>query len=132
MKTLRMVTAGVLLLAPAFGYIRIGYIEASSTTFIPLKRTDNKAIQFYINDKIVAGASSSAIGASVKVISDGSDPVTAIREAFAQWKTAVVVQQLHNRWLDGASADPRHEQIADSVPALAATAIQLLDDADIR
>ena len=53
-------------------------------------------------------------------------------EAFAQWKTAVVVQQLHNRWLDGASADPRHEQIADSVPALATTAIQLLDDADIR
>jgi aminoglycoside phosphotransferase (APT) family kinase protein len=47
-------------------------------------------------------------------------------EAFAQWKTAVVVQQLHNRWLDGASADPRHEHIADSVPALAATAHDLL------
>jgi aminoglycoside phosphotransferase (APT) family kinase protein len=50
-------------------------------------------------------------------------------EAFAQWKTAVVVQQLHNRWLDGASADPRHEHIADSVPALAATALALLDGA---
>ena len=50
-------------------------------------------------------------------------------EAFAQWKTAVVVQQLHNRWLEGASADPRHEHIADSVPALAATAARLLDDA---
>jgi aminoglycoside phosphotransferase (APT) family kinase protein len=48
-------------------------------------------------------------------------------EAFAQWKTAVVVQQLHNRWLDGASADPRHERIADSVPALAASATALLD-----
>jgi aminoglycoside phosphotransferase (APT) family kinase protein len=48
-------------------------------------------------------------------------------EAFAQWKTAVVVQQLHNRWLDGASADPRHEHIADSVPALAATAMRLLE-----
>ena len=47
-------------------------------------------------------------------------------EAFAQWKTAVVVQQLHNRWLDGASADPRHEHIADSVPALAATAARLV------
>jgi aminoglycoside phosphotransferase (APT) family kinase protein len=47
-------------------------------------------------------------------------------EAFAQWKTAVVVQQLHNRWLDGASADPRHEHIADSVPALAATAARLI------
>lgn len=49
-------------------------------------------------------------------------------EAFAQWKTAVVVQQLHNRWLDGASADPRHEHIADSVPALAQTALTLLED----
>jgi aminoglycoside phosphotransferase (APT) family kinase protein len=49
-------------------------------------------------------------------------------EAFAQWKTAVVVQQLHNRWLDGASADPRHERIAESVPALAATAGALLDE----
>ena len=48
-------------------------------------------------------------------------------EAFAQWKTAVVVQQLHNRWLDGASADPRHERIADSVPALAETAERLLE-----
>lgn len=61
----------------------------------------------------------------------GLDP-TPVRwyEAFAQWKTAVVVQQLHNRWLDGASADPRHEHIADSVPALAATATQLLDEAN--
>ena len=50
-------------------------------------------------------------------------------EAFAQWKTAVVVQQLHNRWLEGASADPRHERIADSVPALAASAAALLDEA---
>jgi aminoglycoside phosphotransferase (APT) family kinase protein len=52
-------------------------------------------------------------------------------EAFAQWKTAVVVQQLHNRWLDGASTDPRHQHIADSVPALGAAATQLLDDAGI-
>ena len=48
-------------------------------------------------------------------------------EAFAQWKTAVVVQQLHNRWREGASADPRHETIADTVPALAETAARLLD-----
>jgi aminoglycoside phosphotransferase (APT) family kinase protein len=62
----------------------------------------------------------------------GLDP-TPVRwyEAFAQWKTAVVVQQLHNRWLDGASADPRHEHIADSVPALASTATGLLDDANL-
>jgi aminoglycoside phosphotransferase (APT) family kinase protein len=49
-------------------------------------------------------------------------------EAFAQWKTAVVVQQLHNRWRQGASADPRHEHIADSVGVLAATAARLLDE----
>jgi aminoglycoside phosphotransferase (APT) family kinase protein len=49
-------------------------------------------------------------------------------EAFAQWKTAVVVQQLHNRWRQGASADARHEHIADSVGTLAATAARLLDE----
>jgi aminoglycoside phosphotransferase (APT) family kinase protein len=50
-------------------------------------------------------------------------------EAFGQWKTAVVVQQLHNRWREGASADPRHERIAETVPMLAATAGRLLDEA---
>jgi aminoglycoside phosphotransferase (APT) family kinase protein len=48
-------------------------------------------------------------------------------EAFAQWKTAVVVAQLHHRWLQGDSANPRHETIADAVPVLAASADQLLD-----
>lgn len=48
-------------------------------------------------------------------------------EAFAQWKTAVVVAQLHHRWLQGDSANPRHETIAEAVPVLAASADQLLD-----
>ena len=48
-------------------------------------------------------------------------------EAFAQWKTAVVVAQLHHRWLQGDSANPRHETIADAVPALAASADPILD-----
>ncbi len=47
-------------------------------------------------------------------------------EAFAQWKTAVVVQQLHVRWVRGESTDPRMETIADSVPVLAAAADRLL------
>jgi aminoglycoside phosphotransferase (APT) family kinase protein len=47
-------------------------------------------------------------------------------EAFAQWKTAVVVRQLHYRWLQGDSANPRHETIADAVPVLASSADQLL------
>ncbi len=48
-------------------------------------------------------------------------------EAFAQWKTAVVVQQLHARWLRGESSDPRMEHIANGIPRLAATAQALLE-----
>ena len=48
-------------------------------------------------------------------------------EAFAQWKTAVVVQQLYRRWERGESSDPRMETIADRLPVLAATAAELLD-----
>ena len=50
-------------------------------------------------------------------------------EAFAQWKTGVVVQQLYRRWERGESSDPRMETIADRLPVLAATASQLLDAA---
>ena len=53
-------------------------------------------------------------------------------EAFAQWKTGVVVQQLHNRWLRGESTDPRMATIADRLPTLAATASTLLDRLDGR
>jgi aminoglycoside phosphotransferase (APT) family kinase protein len=48
-------------------------------------------------------------------------------EAFAKWKTAVVIQQLHRRWERGESTDPRMETIADRLPVLAATASALLD-----
>jgi len=48
-------------------------------------------------------------------------------EAFAQWKTAVVVRQLHHRWLVGDSTDERMATIADTLPALVATAEGLLD-----
>jgi aminoglycoside phosphotransferase (APT) family kinase protein len=49
-------------------------------------------------------------------------------EAFAQWKTGVVIQQLHRRWERGESTDPRMEIIADRLPLLAATASRLLDE----
>ena len=49
-------------------------------------------------------------------------------EAFAQWKTGVVVQQLHRRWERGESTDPRMETIADRLPLLATTASRLLDE----
>jgi aminoglycoside phosphotransferase (APT) family kinase protein len=48
-------------------------------------------------------------------------------EAFALWKTGVVVQQLHNRWLRGESTDPRMATIADRLPVLASSAAALLD-----
>jgi len=49
-------------------------------------------------------------------------------EAFAQWKTATVVEQLHHRWVAGDSQDPRMETIAARVPALAVSAARLLDE----
>jgi len=55
--------------------------------------------------------------------------VAAVRwwEAFALWKTVVVVQQLHRRWVRGESNDPRMAHIADRIPALIAAARYALD-----
>lgn len=52
-------------------------------------------------------------------------------EAFAQWKTAVVVQQLHHRWIVGDSTDERMETIAENIPLLINTAQLLLDELDL-
>jgi len=54
--------------------------------------------------------------------------VSAVRwwEAFALWKTVVVVQQLHRRWVRGESTDPRMAVIADRIPALVAAARRVL------
>lgn len=82
-KSSRILLSGLALLAPAFGYIRLSYVD--SGTIIALRRNDTKSIQYYINDKVVKGATSTAIGASSKVVTDSSDPVTAIREAFDTW-----------------------------------------------
>jgi aminoglycoside phosphotransferase (APT) family kinase protein len=49
-------------------------------------------------------------------------------EAFALWKTVVVVQQLHRRWVRGESTDPRMATIADRIPSLIAAAHAVLDD----
>ena len=51
--------------------------------------------------------------------------IAAVRwwEAFALWKTVVVVQQLHRRWVRGESTDPRMARIADRIPALIAAAL---------
>ena len=50
-------------------------------------------------------------------------------EAFALWKTIVVVQQLHRRWVRGESKDPRMAHIADRIPALVVAARAVLDAA---
>lgn len=47
-------------------------------------------------------------------------------EAFAQWKTATVVQQLHHRWVVGDSTNERMATIADRIPQLTARADALL------
>ena len=47
-------------------------------------------------------------------------------EAFALWKTATVIQQLHYRWKVGDSSDPRMETVADTLPVLVHNATKLL------
>jgi aminoglycoside phosphotransferase (APT) family kinase protein len=49
-------------------------------------------------------------------------------EAFALWKTVVVVQQLHRRWVRGESTDPRMATVADRIPSLIAAATLVLED----
>jgi aminoglycoside phosphotransferase (APT) family kinase protein len=46
--------------------------------------------------------------------------------AFATWRTAVVLQQLHNRWLDGDSSDERYRDFGDHVQTFVARADALL------
>ena len=49
-------------------------------------------------------------------------------EAFALWKTVVVVQQLHRRWVRGESTDPRMATVADRIPSLIAVVTVVLED----
>ena len=53
-------------------------------------------------------------------------------EAFAQWKTATVLQQLHYRWKVGDSTDERMETIADGLPRFIQKAEELLSVEVIR
>jgi aminoglycoside phosphotransferase (APT) family kinase protein len=49
-------------------------------------------------------------------------------EAFAQWKTAIVVQQLYNRYLRGETTDSRMTELGLRMPALASGAAAILDE----
>ena len=51
-------------------------------------------------------------------------------EAFALWKTVVVVQQLHRRWVRGESKDPRMATVADRIPSLIAAALNVLEESE--
>lgn len=48
-------------------------------------------------------------------------------DAFAQWKTGVVVQQLSHRWKMGDSSNDHHETVAERLPQLIEAAQSLLD-----
>jgi aminoglycoside phosphotransferase (APT) family kinase protein len=62
----------------------------------------------------------------------GADPAAARWwEAFALWKTVVVVVQLHRRWVRGESTDPRMARIADRAPCLVRAALVVLDSAGL-
>ena len=58
----------------------------------------------------------------------GADPgAVSWWEAFALWKTVVVVVQLHRRWVRGESKDPRMATVADRIPSLIAAATAVLE-----
>ena len=62
----------------------------------------------------------------------GADPAAVSWwEAFALWKTVVVVVQLHRRWVRGESTDPRMAHIADRAPCLVRAAQVVLEQAGI-
>lgn len=48
-------------------------------------------------------------------------------EAFGTWKTAVVLEQLYQRWVRGESTDPRMQERGEPVPRVCARAAMLLD-----
>jgi aminoglycoside phosphotransferase (APT) family kinase protein len=52
-------------------------------------------------------------------------------EAFACWKTAVILQQLYTRYLRGESTDERMGTRGDLIPGQARRAMMILDDAGL-
>src|SRR6202035_2781600 len=52
-------------------------------------------------------------------------------EAFACWKTAVILQQLHTRYLRGESTDERMATRGDRIAGQARRAMMVLDDSGL-
>jgi aminoglycoside phosphotransferase (APT) family kinase protein len=86
---------------------------------------------------LAAGVSSLGLPTRAEVIerySDGTGlDVGDVRwyQAFACWKTAVVLQQLYSRWLRGESTDDRMATRGPLVSPQARRAARLLDDAGV-
>ncbi|HWE52691.1 MAG TPA: matrixin family metalloprotease [Bryobacteraceae bacterium] len=78
----RAAPLALLLTTSSFAYIRF---TTNDATPVPLHRVDNAAIQFYINSGVTAGATSSASGKAVTVVSAKSDPQGAVRAALTAW-----------------------------------------------
>jgi uncharacterized protein (TIGR03437 family) len=75
-----------------FGYDRLSTCQTNATVpppcpGVPLQRTDNTAIQFYLNDLVAGGVTSSASGSSVTVITAKSNPLQAVELAQAKWNS---------------------------------------------
>jgi hypothetical protein len=80
---MRRISLLLLTLAPCLlGYIRL---NTGETTPVVLQRVDNTGIQFYLNSQIMPGATSSASGKTVTVITANSNPSQAIASAQAMW-----------------------------------------------
>jgi uncharacterized protein (TIGR03437 family) len=80
---MRRISLLLLTLAPCLlGYIRL---TTGETTPVALQRVDNTGIQFYLNSQIMPGATSSASGKTVTVITANSNPSQAIASAQAMW-----------------------------------------------
>ena len=49
-------------------------------------------------------------------------------EAFAYWKGAIIAQQLYQRYVNGASKDPRMEKFGNTATAFTKFVIHLLNN----
>jgi uncharacterized protein (TIGR03437 family) len=78
-------SACLLLVLASAGF---AYIRQTPPGSVPLVRTDNAGIQFYVNNSVVAGATSTVTGSTVTVIAGDSNPLQAIRGALATWNRA--------------------------------------------
>ena len=68
----------------AWGYLRLN--TGDPVVLADLSRADSAGIQFYLNNSVVPGASSSLSGKSVKVITSDSDPTSSVKAALASWR----------------------------------------------